>query len=203
MIEVVVSTLQSYCCLSIDHRPAFLSHAHRRDHCPCRRGQSPSCGCDNNGRVLSQLDSDWCVQLLLVCLVHSRGCRPDVFAPGRVPAGCNYRILPSTHSSRVHRRRRHIPHRNRASHLALSHSRSNTPLRFEVAAGINDEGGFQYNLDTFKLYFMNKRNLTLWVPAFALAVLLRIITHKVHHQLVFPMCRSCLFECSSVRLIGW
>ncbi|KAG8757885.1 hypothetical protein FRC11_004198 [Ceratobasidium sp. 423] len=29
----------------------------------------------------------------------------------------------------------------------------------EVAAGINDEGGFQYTLDTFKLYFMNKHNL--------------------------------------------
>ena len=57
----------------------------------------------------------------------------------------------------------------------------------EVAAGINDEGGFQYNLDTFKLYFLNKRNLTLWLPAFGLAVLLRVITHRVHHQLVFPV----------------
>ncbi|CAE6431990.1 unnamed protein product [Rhizoctonia solani] len=57
----------------------------------------------------------------------------------------------------------------------------------EVAAGINDEEGFQYNLDTFKLYFMNKHNLMLWLPAFALAVLLRIITHRFHHQLIFPM----------------
>ncbi|CCO33228.1 putative protein C24H6,11c [Rhizoctonia solani AG-1 IB] len=58
---------------------------------------------------------------------------------------------------------------------------------FEVAAGINDEGGFQYNLETFKLYFMNSRNLLLWLPAFGLAVLLRVITHRFHHQLIFPM----------------
>ncbi|CAE6444199.1 unnamed protein product [Rhizoctonia solani] len=57
----------------------------------------------------------------------------------------------------------------------------------EVAAGINDEGGFQYNLETFKLYFMNSRNLLLWFPAFGLAVLLRVITHRFHHQLIFPM----------------
>ncbi|KAF8756645.1 Sulfate anion transporter [Rhizoctonia solani] len=48
----------------------------------------------------------------------------------------------------------------------------------EVAAGINEEGGFQYNLETFKLYFMNARNLSLWLPAFGLAILLRIITHR-------------------------
>ncbi|CAE6445014.1 unnamed protein product [Rhizoctonia solani] len=57
----------------------------------------------------------------------------------------------------------------------------------EVAAGINDEGGFQYNLETFKLYFMTARNLSLWLPAFGLAVLLRVITHRFHHQLIFPM----------------
>ncbi|KAJ1304059.1 hypothetical protein OPQ81_008466 [Rhizoctonia solani] len=57
----------------------------------------------------------------------------------------------------------------------------------EVAAGINDEDGFQYTLETFKLYFMNGRNLMLWLPAFGLAVLLRIITHRFHHQLIFPM----------------
>ncbi|QRW22937.1 sulfate anion transporter [Rhizoctonia solani] len=57
----------------------------------------------------------------------------------------------------------------------------------EVAAGINEEGGFQYNLETFKLYFMNARNLSLWLPAFGLAILLRIITHRFHHQLIFPM----------------
>ncbi|CAE6475487.1 unnamed protein product [Rhizoctonia solani] len=56
----------------------------------------------------------------------------------------------------------------------------------EVAAGINDEDGFQYTLDTFKLYFMNKHNLMLWLPAFGLAVLLRVITHRFHHQLIFP-----------------
>jgi hypothetical protein len=60
--------------------------------------------------------------------------------------------------------------------------------RFEVAAGINDEEGFQYNMPTFRKFFMDEHNLMLWVPAFALAVLLRVITHRVHHQLVFPIC---------------
>lgn len=58
---------------------------------------------------------------------------------------------------------------------------------FEVAAGVNDEEGFQYNMATFRKFFMDPHHLTLWVPAFALAVLLRIITHRVHHQLVFPV----------------
>ncbi|QRV95907.1 sulfate anion transporter [Ceratobasidium sp. AG-Ba] len=58
---------------------------------------------------------------------------------------------------------------------------------FEVAAGVNDEEGFQYNMATFRKFFMDTHNLSLWVPAFALAVLLRIITHRVHHQLVFPV----------------
>ncbi|KAG8742408.1 hypothetical protein FRC10_001542 [Ceratobasidium sp. 414] len=57
---------------------------------------------------------------------------------------------------------------------------------FEVSAGINDEEGFQYNLATFRKYFMDAHNLSLWVPALALAILLRVITHRVHHQLVFP-----------------
>lgn len=39
-----------------------------------------------------------------------------------------------------------------------------------------------------KLYFTNARILTLWVPAFVLAGFLRVITHKYHHQLIFPAC---------------
>ncbi|KAG9085707.1 hypothetical protein FS749_004214, partial [Ceratobasidium sp. UAMH 11750] len=58
---------------------------------------------------------------------------------------------------------------------------------FEVSAGVNDDEGFQYNLATFRKFFMDKHNLSLWVPALALAILLRIITHRVHHQLVFPI----------------
>ena len=41
-----------------------------------------------------------------------------------------------------------------------------------------------------KLYFTDAHVLTLWVPAFALAVLLRVITHNFHHQLIFPICGS-------------
>ena len=40
-----------------------------------------------------------------------------------------------------------------------------------------------------KLYFSNAHVLALWVPAFALAVLLRVITHHFHHQLIFPACK--------------
>ena len=34
------------------------------------------------------------------------------------------------------------------------------------------------------------QNLVLWLPALGLAVLLRLITHKYHHQLIFPLCES-------------
>ncbi|KAG9091211.1 hypothetical protein FRC07_011893 [Ceratobasidium sp. 392] len=58
---------------------------------------------------------------------------------------------------------------------------------FEVAAGINDDEGFQYNIPTFRKFFLDPEVLQLWVPAFVLAVLLRVITHRVSHQLVFPI----------------
>ncbi|CAL1702683.1 unnamed protein product [Somion occarium] len=49
------------------------------------------------------------------------------------------------------------------------------------------EDDFDLSLSTFKLLFFNVRNLTLWAPPFALAVLLRVITHKYRHQLIFPI----------------
>jgi SulP family sulfate permease len=55
---------------------------------------------------------------------------------------------------------------------------------------MNEEGGFQYNWDMAKILFGDKHNLSLWAPALGLAVILRIITTKYHHQLIFPMCRS-------------
>ncbi|KAG8905675.1 hypothetical protein FRB99_008448 [Tulasnella sp. 403] len=57
----------------------------------------------------------------------------------------------------------------------------------EVSASINDDDGFQYNWKTLKLFLTNTHVLSLWIPAFALAVLLRVITHRVQHQLVFPI----------------
>ena len=35
-------------------------------------------------------------------------------------------------------------------------------------------------------------NLVLWALPLLLAVLLRLITHKFHHQLIFPLCKSCV-----------
>ncbi len=51
---------------------------------------------------------------------------------------------------------------------------------------------FDLSLSTLK-YFFNAYQLALWVPPLALAALLRTITHKYHHQLIFPLCESFLF----------
>lgn len=50
------------------------------------------------------------------------------------------------------------------------------------------EDDFNLSYDMLEYLFMNIHNFVLWFPAFALAVLLRIITHKFHHQLIFPAC---------------
>ncbi|KAH9943577.1 sulfate transporter family-domain-containing protein [Amylocystis lapponica] len=46
---------------------------------------------------------------------------------------------------------------------------------------------FALNLATFKFLLLNAHNLVLWVPALGLAALLRVITHKYEHQLIFPI----------------
>ena len=52
---------------------------------------------------------------------------------------------------------------------------------------MNDDE-FTLSLSTFKFLVLNLHNLTLWLPAFVLAIVLRLITHKFHHQLIFPLC---------------
>ncbi|EIW78004.1 hypothetical protein CONPUDRAFT_109324 [Coniophora puteana RWD-64-598 SS2] len=42
------------------------------------------------------------------------------------------------------------------------------------------------SLETLRFFFGNAHALVLWVPPAALAVLLRVITARVHHQLLFP-----------------
>ena len=63
------------------------------------------------------------------------------------------------------------------------------------------EDDFDLSLSTLKFFLLNTTNLILWVPAFALAVLLRIITHKYHHQLIFPLCEylCILTDISGIR----
>ena len=60
-------------------------------------------------------------------------------------------------------------------------------FRFTVSTGLEDENS-PLSYDMFKWLFLNLHNLALWLPAFLLAVFLRVITHKYHHQLIFPAC---------------
>ncbi|TFY79942.1 hypothetical protein EWM64_g4075 [Hericium alpestre] len=49
------------------------------------------------------------------------------------------------------------------------------------------EDDFALSFATFKFLVLKASNLVLWAPAFALAVLLRVITHRWHHQLILPI----------------
>lgn len=55
----------------------------------------------------------------------------------------------------------------------------------EVSRGLKEEG-FEYNLATLKLFFDNPHDVLLWTIPLVLAILLRVITHFYHHQLIFP-----------------
>jgi sulfate permease, SulP family len=56
--------------------------------------------------------------------------------------------------------------------------------RLTVSMRIDDD---ELGWNAFQLHYV-----VMWLPALLLAVLLRLITHKFHHQLVFPVCTSCL-----------
>ncbi|OCF36928.1 vacuolar protein [Kwoniella heveanensis BCC8398] len=55
----------------------------------------------------------------------------------------------------------------------------------EVSRGLKEEG-FEYNLATLKIFFESGHVIALWTVPLALAILLRVITHFFHHQLIFP-----------------
>lgn len=57
--------------------------------------------------------------------------------------------------------------------------------RLEVSRGLKEEG-FEYNLNTLKIFFANGHAIALWTIPLALAITLRLITHRFHHQLIFP-----------------
>jgi MFS superfamily sulfate permease-like transporter len=57
---------------------------------------------------------------------------------------------------------------------------------FNVSTRLEDDN-FSLSLNTL-LFFLRGHNLILWVPAFALAVLLRVITSRWNHQLILPTC---------------
>jgi SulP family sulfate permease len=80
---------------------------------------------------------------------------------------------------------------------------------FLIITGLNvltrlRDDDFSLSLDTL-LFFLRGHNLALWVPAFALAILLRVITSRWHHQLILPTCAYppivILVEGSSVSLV--
>ena len=55
--------------------------------------------------------------------------------------------------------------------------------------GIPDDD-FTFTLETLRKMFLETHSLTLWLLPLFLAVLLRVITHRYHHQLIFPLCES-------------
>ncbi|ETS64143.1 vacuole protein [Moesziomyces aphidis] len=56
----------------------------------------------------------------------------------------------------------------------------------EVCSRLQSEDGFQYNLDTLRYFFQSGHMVALWLPPLLLAVLLRVITSRFHHPLIFP-----------------
>lgn len=59
---------------------------------------------------------------------------------------------------------------------------------------------FDFTWETFRFMFLDTHNLMLWTIPLFLAVLLRLITHKYHHQLIFPACELLRCKGSPVEL---
>lgn len=72
-----------------------------------------------------------------------------------------------------------------------------TASRLTVSMRIPDDD-FDYTLETLRYMFLDKHNLVLWALPLFLAILLRVITHKYNHQLIFPLC-----ECTCLRRGGY
>ncbi|KAI9457395.1 sulfate transporter family-domain-containing protein [Russula earlei] len=84
---------------------------------------------------------------------------------------------------------------------------------FNVSTRLQDDE-FSLSLDTL-LFFLRAHNLALWVPALALAVFLRVVTSRWHHQLILPtyfliipvvfylVVLSAGFDMNTLRRDGW
>ncbi|KAF6756738.1 vacuole protein [Ephemerocybe angulata] len=57
---------------------------------------------------------------------------------------------------------------------------------FAISMRIPDDD-FTLSWETLRLMFLENHNLVLWAIPLGLAVLLRLITHRFHHQLIFPV----------------
>lgn len=62
---------------------------------------------------------------------------------------------------------------------------ANDSYSLEVSLGLKEEG-FEYTLNTLKLFFADGHAIALWTVPLALAIILRVITHRFTHQLIFP-----------------
>jgi SulP family sulfate permease len=118
--------------------------------------------------------------------------RAELLLAGRAEARVADRLFPAAHPGGVHRRRRALPHDHRVSALPAPHPTCCVRVlmltrgSFTVSTRMDDDE-FRFSLETARFFFEG-HNLALWVPALALAVLLRVITHRWHHQLIFPVC---------------
>ncbi|CDU25315.1 uncharacterized protein (N-terminal fragment) [Sporisorium scitamineum] len=56
----------------------------------------------------------------------------------------------------------------------------------EVCSRLQSEDGFQYDLETLRFFFQAGHMIALWLPPLLLAILLRVITSRFHHPLIFP-----------------
>ena len=56
----------------------------------------------------------------------------------------------------------------------------------EVSGRLEAEEGFQWNWETLDYFIQSWHLVSLWLPPLLLAVLLRMITHKFSHPLIFP-----------------
>lgn len=50
------------------------------------------------------------------------------------------------------------------------------------------EDDLGWNWETLETVFGDAHNATLWIVSLTLAVLLRVVTTRWHHQLIFPLC---------------
>lgn len=57
---------------------------------------------------------------------------------------------------------------------------------FEVSGRLEAEKGFQYDLETLKYFLQSWSMIALWGTPLMLAIVLRIVTTKIHHPLVMP-----------------
>lgn len=55
------------------------------------------------------------------------------------------------------------------------------------------EDDLDWSWETLETVFGDAHNVTLWIVPLALAVLLRVVTTRWHHQLIFPLCELFCF----------